>query len=43
MSIFKVHDNSSMRGPSFCKAETFCEGRAGGELSQKVLELEDLR
>ena len=35
--------NSSRRGTNFWMPETFCECRASGELSQKVLGLEDLR
>ncbi len=43
MNTFESNNNSSRRGMSFWMTETFCECRASGELSQKVLGLEDLR
>ena len=43
MNVFKDYDNSSRRGMSFGIPKTFWECRASKELSQKVLEREDLR
>lgn len=43
MNTFEINYNSSRRGTSFWMPVTICECRASGELSQKVLGLEDLR